>query len=97
MMWLIQFMWLTISPKDSERIMNSIQHFELDQPSASKFHARENCMLRVTSGRIWLTIEGQLPDVLLSTDEAFVIAKGSTAWLSAEPVACISIIARRWV
>lgn len=75
-------------------IMKSVQHYELDQNSASSFDADTDCRLRVTSGRVWLTLEGQLDDVWLNADAEYAIAKGSTVWLGAEPAACIALVSR---
>jgi hypothetical protein len=77
-----------------ESAMKSVQHFELDQHTACRHYAHTDCCIRVISGRLWLTVEGESHDAWLAANAEYVIAKGHAAWLGAEPVACIAIIAR---
>ena len=73
--------------------MKSIQHFELNRHTASRFEADMDCCVRVTAGRVWLTVAGHIADVWLDAGAVHQIPRGSTVWLSAEPSASIAIVA----
>jgi hypothetical protein len=74
--------------------MKTVQHFELDQNTASRHHADADCRIRVISGRVWLTVEGQAHDVWLDADAEHAFSKGSTVWLSAEALSGVAYPAR---
>jgi hypothetical protein len=74
--------------------MKAVRHFELDQNTASRHHADTDCRIRVVSGRVWLTVEGQSHDVWLDANADHAINKGSAVWLGAEPVSGVSCAAQ---
>jgi len=72
--------------------MNRVQHFELQSLSSARFCAEANCVIRVTSGRVWLTMEGRLGDVWLGDGDEHAVRRGDVVWLSAEPRAGIAVV-----
>ena len=45
------------------------------------------CVIRVTHGRLWVTLQGDAQDVWLQAGEGWALPDSGTVWLSAEPVA----------
>jgi Protein of unknown function (DUF2917) len=72
--------------------MNRVQHFELHSLTAARFYAEANCVIRVTSGQVWLTVEGHLGDAWLAAGAEHAVKHGTVVWLSAEPSAAISVV-----
>ena len=67
--------------------MRHIEHFELSAGSVVALQIRAGSALRVTRGRLWLTLAGQPNDIWLLPDQCWVMPVHGTLWLSAEPVA----------
>jgi hypothetical protein len=67
--------------------MYQIESFELSTPRAVAFRLEVGCVIRITSGRLWLTLQGQPQDVWLQAGDAWTVPVNSTLWLSAEPAA----------
>jgi hypothetical protein len=67
--------------------MVRIEHYELASPRAVALYLGTGSTIRVSSGRLWLTVQGQPQDVWLQAGEGFTLGSAGTAWLSAEPAA----------
>lgn len=68
--------------------MHQISHFELNAARVAAFQLKPGTVIRVTKGRLWLTLEGQAADVWLRTGEHWtLLGRRATVWLSAEPTA----------
>lgn len=66
--------------------MYQIENFELNKSSVVGFQLKTGCLIRVTAGRLWLTLQGQPGDVWLQAGECWTMpAVNATVWLSAEP------------
>jgi hypothetical protein len=78
--------------------MYKIEHYELSAQHPVACPLKAGCVVRVDTGRLWLTLQGRVNDVWLQTGEAWVLPVDGTLWLSAEPVARFNIaqpLARR--
>ena len=80
--------------------MHRIENFELSTLPVVAFQASAGTVIRVTAGRLWLTVQGQPVDVWLQAGESWSVPGASAVlWLSAEPFACFqmahAITARR--
>lgn len=71
--------------------MYQIEHFELSATRATTFQLKTGCVIRVTSGRLWLTVQGDHNDVWLQAGEHWIMPANGTLWLSAEPQAVFQI------
>lgn len=71
--------------------MYQIEHFELNSACAIAFQLKTNCVIRVTTGRLWLTIQGRLNDVWLQAGDEWSMPVNGRLWLSAEPLAMFQI------
>ena len=67
--------------------MHQIEHFELATPHAVALKLGAGCMIRVTSGRLWLTVQDQLADVWLHAGECWTLPVSGIVWISAEGAA----------
>lgn len=67
--------------------MRHIEHFELSAGRVVALQIRAGSALRVTHGRLWLTLEGQPSDIWLLPGQSWMMPVHGTLWLSAEPVA----------
>ena len=74
-----------------EPTMYQIEHFELNSARATAFQLKTNCIIRVTTGRLWLTLQGRLTDVWLHAGEDWTMPSNGKLWLSAEPLALFQI------
>ena len=80
--------------------MHRIENFELSTCRVVAFQASAGTVIRVTAGRLWLTVQGQPVDVWLQAGESWSVpGANAVLWLSAEPLACFqmahAIAARR--
>lgn len=79
--------------------MQHIDSFELNTPQVAALRLRAGSRIRVTSGRLWLTVQGGSSDIWLQTGQEWTLhSKHATLWLSAEPSAAFQIarpVARR--
>ena len=71
--------------------MYQIEHFELNSARAIAFQLKTDCIIRVTTGRLWLTMQGRLTDVWLHPGEDWTMPSNGKLWLSAEPLALLQI------
>lgn len=73
--------------------MYQIDNFELSTSRVVAFHPKAGCVIRVTAGRLWLTVQGQPHDVWLQAGESWAVPPGANAvlWLSAEPSASLQM------
>ncbi|CAN5406696.1 hypothetical protein BH10PSE16_BH10PSE16_20370 [soil metagenome] len=68
--------------------MYQIENFELSTSRVVAFHPKAGCVIRVTAGRLWLTVQGQPHDVWLQAGESWAVpGVNAVLWLSAEPSA----------
>lgn len=68
--------------------MYRIENFELSTSRVVAFQAKAGCVIRVTAGRLWLTVQGQPRDVWLQAGESWTAPRvDAVLWLSAEPSA----------
>ena len=67
--------------------MDRIEHFELGTNRTAALALEAGCVIRVRSGRLWLTMQGQPDDVWLQAADWFTLPASGTVWISAEPVA----------
>lgn len=68
--------------------MYQIENFELRTPHVVAFQPKAGCVIRVTTGRLWLTLQGNPNDVWLQAGESWTMpVVNATLWLSAEPAA----------
>lgn len=72
--------------------MHRIENFELSPSHLVAFQARAGTVVRVTAGRLWLTVQGRPDDVWLQTGESWRVPGADVVlWLSAEPLACFQV------
>jgi Protein of unknown function (DUF2917) len=71
--------------------MYQIEHFELNAAHAIAFQLKTDCVIRVTTGRLWLTMQGRLTDVWLHAGDDWTMPSNGKLWLSAEPLALFQI------
>lgn len=67
--------------------MHLIENYELTAPRAVAFQLKAGSEIRVVSGRLWLTLQGQPEDVWLKAGEVWTLPVIGQVWLSAEPAA----------
>ena len=68
--------------------MYQIENFALSTSRAVAFRAKAGCVIRVTAGRLWLTVQGHPHDFWLQAGERWTVpAVNAVVWLSAEPSA----------
>lgn len=68
--------------------MYRIENFELSSSRVAAFTLKAGWIIRVTTGRLWLTVHGHTDDVWLHANESWTMpAVVATVWLSAEPAA----------
>jgi hypothetical protein len=68
--------------------MYQIENFELNTSRVVALQAKAGCVIRVTAGRLWITVQGQPDDVWLQAGESWSVpGGGAVVWLSAEPSA----------
>lgn len=72
--------------------MHQIESYELHSPSATALSLKAGGMVRVVTGRVWLTLQGQSLDVWLQAGEAWQMPLTGTLWLSAEPAAAFQLV-----
>ena len=65
--------------------MHQIEHFELATPQPASLKLGAGCVIRVTHGRLWLTLPCHLEDVWLQSGDCWTLPATGTVWLSAEP------------
>ncbi len=78
--------------------MHKIEHYELHAQHPVACQLKAECVVRVDTGRLWLTLQGRTNDVWLQAGEAWMLPVDGTLWLSAEPIASFHIaqpLARR--
>jgi len=72
--------------------MYQIENFELPTSRVVAFHSQAGCVIRVTAGRLWLTVQGRPDDVWLHAGQSWTAPQGhATVWLSAEPAASLQM------
>ena len=74
--------------------MVRIEHFELTTPHTAALALEAGCVIRVSSGRLWLTVQGQSDDVWLQSSGCFTLPTRGTVWISAEPAAQFTVARR---
>jgi Protein of unknown function (DUF2917) len=76
---------------NQEPTMYQIEHFELNSARAIAFQLKTDCVIRVTTGRLWLTLQGRPNDVWLQAGDDWNMPLNGKLWLSAEPLAMFQI------
>ncbi len=78
--------------------MVQIEHFELATPRTVALALSAGCVIRTTSGRLWLTVQGHAEDVWLQAGECWTLPAAGTVWMSAEPLAVfqVALTINRW-
>jgi Protein of unknown function (DUF2917) len=76
---------------NKEATMYQIEHFELNSARVIAFQLKTDCVIRVTTGRLWLTMQGHLNDVWLQAGDDWIMPLNGKLWLSAEPLAMFQI------
>lgn len=79
--------------------MYQIETFELGTSRVALFRLKAGCVIRVTQGRLWLTLQGQSDDIWLHTGERWTVPVNGVLWLSAEPRAEFKMaqpLPKRW-
>ena len=72
--------------------MYRIESFEMSTFRAVAFRSRAGAVIRVTAGRLWLTVQGRPDDVWLQAGECWSVpGADALLWLSAEPSACFQL------
>lgn len=74
--------------------MVRIEHFELTTPHTASLALEAGCVIRVSSGRLWLTVQGQSDDVWLQAEGCFTLPTRGKVWISAEPAAQFQVARR---
>ncbi|MEO8118308.1 MAG: DUF2917 domain-containing protein [Rhodoferax sp.] len=68
--------------------MYQIENFEFSTPRVVAYRLKAGCVIRITSGRLWLTLQGSPDDLWLQAGESWTMpVVNGTLWLSAEPAA----------
>jgi hypothetical protein len=57
-----------------------------------QLHLKAGNSIRVSAGRLWLTVEGKLEDVWLRGGEQWDASRNLKVWLSAESVASFGLL-----
>ena len=73
--------------------MYTIQHLELRSASARRLFVGRGCLLRVTTGRVWITLEQGSEDIWLLPGQEWRAPGAVQLWISAEPVARLQVLA----
>lgn len=71
--------------------MYQIETFELSTSRVAMFRLKAGCVIRVTDGRLWLTLPGCMDDIWLRAGESWTLPVNSTLYLSAEPAAMFQV------
>jgi hypothetical protein len=74
--------------------MVEIKHFEMSTPSIAALALDGGSVIRLISGRLWLTVQGQSDDVWLTASGNFTLSARGTVWISAEPAAQFQVAQR---
>lgn len=72
--------------------MYQIEHFELSAPRVVALALKAGAVIRVSSGRLWLTVQDQPDDIWLHAGAAWTLPAPGTLWLSAEPAATFQVL-----
>lgn len=68
--------------------MYRIENFELSSSRVVALQAKAGCVIRVTAGRLWITVQGHPHDIWLQAGERWTVPLvNAVVWLSAEPSA----------
>jgi len=72
--------------------MHRIETFELSTSGVVVFQAKAGLVIRVTAGRLWVTVQSQPHDVWLRAGESWSVpGVNAVLWLSAEPSASLQM------
>jgi len=72
--------------------MYQIENFELNTGRVVAFRAKAGCVVRVTAGRLWLTVQCAPDDLWLHAGQCWTAPQaGAVVWLSAEPAARLQL------
>lgn len=72
--------------------MHHIQHWELRSASAQRVSVDQGCVLRVSEGRVWITLEQGSEDIWLLPGQAWRAPGRVHLWISADPVAQMQVL-----
>jgi hypothetical protein len=72
--------------------MYRMELFECSAATPIQLHLKAGSSIRVHSGRLWLTVEGQSEDIWLCGGEQWSAPRDLQVWLSAEPVASFGLL-----
>lgn len=72
--------------------MYRMELFECSAATPIQLHLKAGSGIRVNSGRLWLTVEGQPEDIWLRGAEQWIAAQDVKVWISAEPVAGFGLL-----
>ena len=73
--------------------MHHIQNWELRSASAHRLLLGRGSVLRVTAGRVWITLEQGNEDIWLLPGQDWVAPGRVYIWISADPVARLQMLA----
>ncbi len=72
--------------------MYRMELFECSAATPIQLRLKAGSGIRVNSGRLWLTVEGQSADIWLHGGEQWSAPRDLQVWLSAEPVASFGLL-----
>ena len=72
--------------------MYRIEHFEFHDARAQALRVRAGSLLRLSAGRLWITLEGGSEDIWLQPGEQWCAPRAARLWLSAEPRARFEVL-----
>lgn len=67
--------------------MYQIENFELGTSRVARFRLKAGDVIRLTEGRMWLTLQGSQDDIWLRAGDSWTLPANGTIFLSAEPIA----------
>ena len=74
------------------RTVHHIQNWELRSASAHRLSLGRGCVLRITAGRVWITLEQGSEDIWLLPGQDWVTPGAVHLWISADPVARLQLL-----
>ena len=72
--------------------MQSLELFEFLSSTPARMRMAAGASIRVNSGKLWVTAEGQLEDIWLSAGGQWHAPCDLVAWLSAEPRTAFEVL-----
>jgi hypothetical protein len=72
--------------------MQSLELFESLSSTPARMRLAAGACIRVSAGKLWLTVEGQSDDVWLSAGAQWCASRDLMVWLSGEPTAKFDVL-----